>query len=177
MHWLRPVRPHHLVARRSGSRKAACSRDRRKNPTVPRRQPAYPRMAKPSGPRRSAPEVESKDCVEHVFGECATLEPLRAWVQTALSRLVGWLPPKGGECRHLVYGRQSCTPVDSTIRASALDTVRALRAAKIASEHRRAAAVRLGDTPEKRLVPPPPLSGVIPPKVGGMAGIFPYSQV
>ena len=77
-------------------------------------------------------------------------------MQTALSRLVGWLPPKGGECRHLVYGRQSCTPVDSTIRASALDTVRALRAAKIASEHRRAAAVRLGDTPEKRLVPPPP---------------------
>ena len=37
------MRPHHLVARRSGSRKAACSRDRRKNSTMPRRQPTYPR--------------------------------------------------------------------------------------------------------------------------------------
>ena len=58
MHWLRSVRPRHLVARRSGSRKATRSRDRRRNSTVPRRQPAHPRMVKPSGPRRSAPEVE-----------------------------------------------------------------------------------------------------------------------
>ena len=90
---------------------------------------------------------DGKDCAEHVFGECPTLAPLREWTHTALSRLAGWVPPTGGECRHLVYGRKSHTPVDSTIRAAALDTIRTMRAAKIASEHRRAEAVRQGDTP------------------------------
>jgi hypothetical protein len=99
---------------------------------------------------------DGKDCVEHVFGECPTLAPLREWTHTALSRLAGWVPPTGGECRHLVYGRKSHTPVDSTIRAAALDTIRTMRAAKIASEHRRAEAVRQGDTPEKRMTAPPP---------------------
>jgi hypothetical protein len=44
----------------------------------------------------------------------------------------------------------------STIRAAALDTIRTMWAAKIASEHRRAEAVRQGDTPEKRMTAPPP---------------------
>eukprot|EP01046_Picozoa_sp_COSAG06_P005723 COSAG06_NODE_259_length_18912_cov_53.912614_2_plen_178_part_00 len=44
VHWLRPVRPRHLVARRSGSRKATRNRNRRKIPlcrgTAPPMQPA-----------------------------------------------------------------------------------------------------------------------------------------
>ena len=40
---------------------------------------------------------DGKDCVEHVFGECPTLAPLREWTHTALSRLAGWVPPTGGE--------------------------------------------------------------------------------
>ena len=31
---------------------------------------------------------DGKDCVEHVFGECPTLAPLREWTHTALSRLI-----------------------------------------------------------------------------------------
>jgi hypothetical protein len=42
---------------------------------------------------------------------------------------------------------QSHTPVGSTIRATAPDTIRTMRAAKIASEHKRAEAVRLGEAP------------------------------
>ena len=49
-----------------------------------------------------------------------------------------------------MYGRKSHTPVDSTIRAAALDTIRTMRAAKIASEHRRAEAVRQGDNTDAR---------------------------
>jgi hypothetical protein len=56
VYWLRSVRPRHLVAWLSGSRKATRSRDRRKNSTVPHTAP--PHMVKQSGPRRSAPEVE-----------------------------------------------------------------------------------------------------------------------
>ena len=44
VHWLRSVRPRHLVARRSGSRKATRSRDRRRNSTVPYRQADADRM-------------------------------------------------------------------------------------------------------------------------------------
>eukprot|EP01046_Picozoa_sp_COSAG06_P054062 COSAG06_NODE_9518_length_1881_cov_50.394501_1_plen_159_part_00 len=44
---------------------------------------------------------DGKDCVEHVFGECPTLAPLREWTHTALSRLAGWVPPQ--------HHQRSCT--------------------------------------------------------------------
>ena len=58
----------------------------------------------------------------------------------------------------MVYGRESHTAVDVAIRGAALDTIRALRAARISSEHRIARAVRLDQRPEAQVEPPTPRS-------------------
>ena len=96
-----------------------------------------------------------EDTVAHVFGACRCLQVLRDWVRDALQHVVGWAAPlDGGEMLHLVYGRDSHTAADVTIRGAALDTIRALRAARISSEHRIAKAIRLGLPPEARVDTP-----------------------
>ena len=81
----------------------------------------------------------AQDTVEHVFGCCGTLQPLRDWVKRALDVTSNWAPPWGqGELLHLVYGRKSNTPTDTTVRGVALDVIRSLRAARTSNAHRRA---------------------------------------
>ena len=62
--------------------------------------------------------------LEHVFGCCGTLQPLRDWVKRALDVTTDWAPPWGqGELLHLLYGRKSNTPADTTVRGVALDVI------------------------------------------------------
>ena len=47
-----------------------------------------------------------KDCVDHVFGSCCVLQPVRDWVRVALQHTLGWAAPLGmGEVRNMIYGR------------------------------------------------------------------------
>ena len=95
------------------------------------------------------------DTIEHVFGCCGTLQPLRDWVKRALDVTAGWAPPWGhGELLHLVYGRKSNTPTDTTVRGVALDVIRALRAARISNAHRRATNYRRQQDIERALPNP-----------------------
>ncbi|MGY9050471.1 MAG: hypothetical protein ACKVKF_26500 [Rhodobacterales bacterium] len=97
----------------------------------------------------------SVDCVEHVFGDCPCLRPVRDWTARALEITLDWYQPEGsGAVLHMVYGRSSDTAVDTAVRGVAMDVIRACRAARIQCEHRIANQVKAGLDREQSMQPP-----------------------
>ena len=94
------------------------------------------------------------DTIEHVFGSCSAMQPVRDWTALALAHVTGWAAPLGGELLHMVYGPDTDTPAGTVIRGVALDTVRLVRAARTSSEHRIEEAIRRSEVPERRMQPP-----------------------
>ena len=79
--------------------------------------------------------------------------------------LAHWTPPADkGYAKFLVYGRTKHTPVDTTIRGVALDTIRMMRAVRTSQYHEAAKTVRQKET--KWHIAGPPTRAEIQKAVG-----------
>ena len=93
----------------------------------------------------------------------STHRPL--WTNKALHMLAHWTPAVDkGYAKFLVYGRTTHTPVDTTIRGVALDTIRMMRAVRTSQYHEAAKTVRQKET--KWHIAGPPTRAEIQKAVG-----------
>ena len=110
-------------------------------------------------------DPNATDTLVHVFECCTGMQPLKQWTNKALHMLTHWVPPADrGYAKFLVYGRATHTPVDTTIRGVALDTIRMMRAVRTSQYHEAAKKVRQKET--KWHIAGPPTKAEIQKAVG-----------